>query len=57
MAKKKIEVVEPEVTSIPMPVSTPVVVKTEKELLTECYEFMKSRGINSIGDVENKLSR
>jgi len=31
--------------------------KTEKELLTECYEFMKSRGVNSIGDIENKIAR
>ena len=31
--------------------------KSEKELLIEVYEFMKSRGINSISDVENKIAR
>ena len=51
--KKKIEVVEKKVVA-----ETPVIAtKTEKELLTECYEFMKSRGINSIGDIENKIAR
>jgi hypothetical protein len=53
MAKKKIEVVEEKVV-----VGTPVIAtKTEKELLTECYEFMKSRGMNSIGDLEGKIAR
>lgn len=52
MAKKKEEVIE-------TPVATPVEikVKTEKELLVECYEFMKSRCINSISDIENKIAR
>jgi hypothetical protein len=51
--KKKIEVVEEKVV-VETPVVTP---KTEKELLTECYEFMKSRGINSIGNIENLIAR
>ena len=60
MARKKIteeEVVETitaHVEEVAKIVNNP---KTEKELLTECYEFMKSRAINSISDIENKLAR
>lgn len=31
--------------------------KTDKEILTELYAMMKTYGINSIGDVEVKISR
>jgi fructose-1-phosphate kinase PfkB-like protein len=31
--------------------------KSEKDILLEVYEFMKSRGINSISDIENKIAR
>jgi queuine/archaeosine tRNA-ribosyltransferase len=54
MAKKKEEVIE---TPVVIPVAIKPIEKTEKELLVECYEFMKSRGINSISDIENKIAR
>ena len=31
--------------------------KSEKERLLEVYEFMVSRGINSIGNLENLISK
>lgn len=54
MAKKKIEEIVDII--VEKPVETPKV-KTEKELLTECYEFMQSRGITSISHIENLIAR
>ena len=31
--------------------------KTEKERLIEVYEFLKSRGLNSLSNLENLISR
>ena len=38
------------------PMQAPTV-KSEKEQLLELYQFMKSRGINSIGNLENMIAR
>ena len=34
----------------------PFQVKTEKEILLELYETLKSRNIRSIGDLENQIA-
>lgn len=50
--KTKKEVKKPE------PVETPVVAeKTEKEILLDLYKTLKDLGVNSIGDLEVKISR
>ena len=42
-----------QVPQAPIPAPT---VKSEKEQLLELYQFMKSRGINSIGNLENMIA-
>lgn len=37
--------------------ATGVLVKSEKEVLLELYKTLKDLGINSIGDLEVKISR
>ena len=58
--KKKVdgeELEEGEGRVVPTPSTETPVVKTEKELLEECYAFMKSRKIDSISQLEAMLSR
>lgn len=57
MAKKKIETTETEVETTSE--ATPEIpkVKTEKERLLELYQTLKDLGINSIGDLEQKIAR
>lgn len=39
------------------PVETVVHIETEKEKMEKLYQAMKDNGINSIGDLEVKISR
>lgn len=48
---KKKELIDSETTG------TEIVEKTEKEILLELYKTLKDLGINSIGDLEVKISR
>lgn len=53
--KKKIEEIVDVIIDKPVELP-PQVKKSEKDLLIECYEFMKSRGITSISHIENLIA-
>ena len=56
MARKKIEK-EEEAIEIEADVHTDVPVVSEKDKLLALYKTLKDLGINSIGDLENKIAR
>lgn len=54
--KKIIKEVKERPVEVPA-TETKLETKTEKEILLDLYAVLKARGINSIGDLENQISR
>ncbi len=54
---RKTDITKKEAQKESSPVPTITLEKTEKEKLLDLYKVLKDMGINSIGDLEVKISR